>query len=314
MDMMAKQLSQIATSLNAMRGNDEKIPATVKIPERENISKITLRSGKAYEEPKTTGEGEDELVKQTGRTRDNYDLREDLKPLPPMADPFFLDQEPEVVSEERKEKEEEDEVPPENLNRGVPQTKPFPYRGGAKKKREDPVDFMEIFGKLEINLPFLQALKLPPFSRFIKEFIAGNAQSDGKIVIGENVSAIIQKKKLPSKRTDPGVFTLLITIGDVKVKHAMCDLGASINVLPYSLYTKLMGARLIQTKVVIQLADRSCINPVGVLENVIVKVHDFLYPADFHVIRMSEDVSAESNGVLLGRPFLRTAKTLIDVC
>ncbi|KAL1559173.1 hypothetical protein AAHA92_09544 [Salvia divinorum] len=168
MDMMAKQLSQITTPLNAMRGNDEKIPATVKIPERENISKITLRSGKAYEEPKITGEGEDELVKQTGRTGDNYDLtKEDLlKPLPPMDDPFFLDQEPEVASEERKEKEE-DEVPPENLNR-VPQTKSFPYRGGTKKKREDPVDFMEIFGKLEINLPFLQALKLPPFSRFIK--------------------------------------------------------------------------------------------------------------------------------------------------
>ncbi|KAL1548155.1 hypothetical protein AAHA92_16428 [Salvia divinorum] len=148
MDMMVKQLSQIATSLNAMRGNDEKIPVTVKIPERETISKITLRSGKAYEEPKITGEGEDELVKQTGRTGDNYDLtKEDLlKPLPPMADPFFLDQEPDVASEERKEKEE-DEVPPENLNR-FPQTKPFPYRGGAKKKREDPVDFMEIFGKL----------------------------------------------------------------------------------------------------------------------------------------------------------------------
>ncbi|KAL1555015.1 hypothetical protein AAHA92_15504 [Salvia divinorum] len=110
------------------------------------------------------------------------------------------------------------------------------------------------------------------------------------------------------------MFTLPITIGDVKVEHAMCDLGASINVLPYFVYTKLMGARLIQTKVVIQLADRSCINPVGVLENVIVKVHDFLYPADFHVIRMSEDVSAESSGVLLERPFLRTAKTLINVC
>ncbi|KAL1569734.1 hypothetical protein AAHA92_01175 [Salvia divinorum] len=173
---------------------------------------------------------------------------------------------------------------------------------------------MEIFGKLEINLPFLQALKLPPFSRFIKEFIAGKAQSNGKIVIGENVSAVIQKRKLPSKRADPGMFTLPITIGDVKVEHAMCDLGASINVLPYSVYTKLVGARLVQTKVVIQLAERSCINPVGVLENMIVKVHDFLYPADFHVIKMSEDVSAESSGVLLGRPFLRTAKTLIDVC
>ncbi|KAL1569408.1 hypothetical protein AAHA92_00891 [Salvia divinorum] len=108
---------------------------------------------------------------------------------------------------------------------------------------------MEIFGKLEINLPFLQALKLPPFSRFIKEFIAR------KIVIGENISAVIQKKKLPSKRTDPRMFTLPITIGDVKIEHAMCDLGASINVLPLSVYKKLIGARMVDTKVVIQLAD-----------------------------------------------------------
>ncbi|KAL1559873.1 hypothetical protein AAHA92_10167 [Salvia divinorum] len=173
---------------------------------------------------------------------------------------------------------------------------------------------MEVFGKLEINLPFLQALKLPPFSRFIKEFIAGKAKADGKIVIGESVSAVIQQKRLPSKHTDPGMFTLPIKIGDVRIEHAMCDLGASINVLPYSVYKKLVGARLMETKVVIQLADRSCINPVGVLENVIVKVHDFLYPADFHVIKMSEANSAESSRVLLGRPFLQTAKPLIDVC
>ncbi|KAL1563535.1 hypothetical protein AAHA92_05990 [Salvia divinorum] len=133
---------------------------------------------------------------------------------------------------------------------------------------------MEIFGKLEINLLFLQALKLPLFSRFIKEFIAGKAQSDGKIVIGENVSAVIQKRELPSKRTDPGMFTLPITIGDVEVEHAI---------------------------------------PKGVLENVIVKIYDFLYPADFHVIRMSESEAAGTGGVLLGRPFLRTAKTIIDV-
>ena len=70
---------------------------------------------------------------------------------------------------------------------------------------------------------------------------------------------------------------------------------------------------MVDTKVVIQLADRTCICPEGVLENVIVKVHDFLYPANFHVIKMSENESVESSGVLLGRPFLRTAKTIIDV-
>ncbi|KAL1564620.1 hypothetical protein AAHA92_06939 [Salvia divinorum] len=172
---------------------------------------------------------------------------------------------------------------------------------------------MEIFGKLEINLPFLQALKLPPFSRFIKEFIAGKAKTDGKIVIGENVSAVIQNRKLPSKWTDPGMFTLPITIGDVKIEHAMCDLGASINVLPLSVYQRLGGERMVDTKVVIQLADRSCIHPEGVLENVIVKIHNYFYPADFHVIRMAEPTSAGASRVLLGRPFLRTVKTIIDV-
>ncbi|XP_042051413.1 uncharacterized protein LOC121796681 [Salvia splendens] len=187
----------------------------------------------------------------------------------------------------------------------VKQVKPFPYRGEAKKNKDDPVDFMEIFGKLEINMPFLQAFKLPIFSKFIKEFIAGKTKPNGKIVIGETVSAVIQKRRMPSKRIDRGMFTLPISIGNIRVEHAMSDLGASINVLPLSIYKKLEG--------VIQLADRSCISPEGVLENVIVKVHDFLYPANFHVIKLSEYESAECSGVLLGRPFLRTAKNIIDV-
>ena len=64
----------------------------------------------------------------------------------------------------------------------------------------------------------------------------------------------------------------------------MCDLGASINVMPYEIYNRLRGAKLTNTRVLIQLADRSCINLEGVLENVLVKVHDFCYPADFYVI------------------------------
>ena len=213
----------------------------------------------------------------------------------------------------RKERKEVGEPSVSGLAGTLKRTKSFPHRGEAKKKKDDTEDFMEIFGKLEINLPFLQALKLPTFSKFIKEFIAGKNKPDGKIVIGENVSAVIQKRRMPSKCTDPGMFTLPISLGDIKIEHAMCDLGASINVLPLSIYKKLIGVSLVDTKVVIQLADRTCISPEGVLENVIVKVHDFLYPTDFHVIKMSDNESAESSGVLLGRPFLRTAKTIIDV-
>ncbi|XP_042019036.1 uncharacterized protein LOC121766868 [Salvia splendens] len=125
----------------------------------------------------------------------------------------------------------------------------------------------------------------------MKDFIAGKSKADGKIVIGESVSVVIQKKRIRSKRTDSGVFTLPIIIGDVKIEHAMCDLGASINVLLFSVYKKLAGIRLVDTKVVIQLADRSY----------------------FHVIRMNESEAGESSRVLLGRPFLRTTKTITDI-
>ncbi|XP_042051467.1 uncharacterized protein LOC121796745 [Salvia splendens] len=218
---------------------------------------------------------------------------------------------PEELIEEVKKHERDD--PDEGTSNAVKRLKPYPYRGEPKRQKEDPTDFMEIFGKLEINLPFLQTLRLPPFSRFIKDFIAGKAKVDGKIVIGENVSAVIQKKRLPSKRTDLGMFTLPIIIGDVKIEHDMCDLGVSINVLSFSVYKRLTGVSLVDTKVVIQLVDRSCISLEGVLGNVIVRMHDFLYPADFHVIRMNESEAGESSGVLLGRPFLRTTKTIIDV-
>ncbi|XP_047949020.1 uncharacterized protein LOC125194847 [Salvia hispanica] len=308
MDMLAKQMSQLATSLNEMRGHEGRIPASVKPPDRANISQITLRPGRGYEglvmkEDESTPfltskEGgtpdlEDTEVRNL-RVEDGLQKGDLEKPLPRMADPFFLDPEPGVEIEEGRKEVGESSVP-------------------AKKKKDDTEDFMEIFGKLEINLPFLQALNLPTFSKLIKEFIAGKTKLDGKIVIGENVSVRIQKRRMPSKCTNPGMFTLPISLGDIKIEHAMCDLGASINMLPLSIYKKLIGVSLVDTKVVIQLADRTCISPEGVLENMKVKVHDFLYPADFHVIKMRDNESAESSGVLLGRPFLRTAKTIIDV-
>ena len=129
----------------------------------------------------------------------------------------------------------------------------------------------------------------------------------------EGIASAIVQEKLPPKRADPGMFTLPITIEDVKIEHAMCDLGASINVMPLSIYNRLKGVKLSNTRVLIQLADRSCINPEGVLENVLVRIQNFTYPADFYVIKMSEPEARESSGILLGRPFLRTAKTIVDM-
>ncbi|KAL1568843.1 hypothetical protein AAHA92_00400 [Salvia divinorum] len=115
MDMIAQQLSQIATSLNEMRGNAGSTQAAVKMPGKENISQVVLWSGKAYDRPilqtkngesSSKGEMDGQLIKETVQVRDNMNLRsEDLRgPLSPMDDPFFLDPEDEVAGDEGREK------------------------------------------------------------------------------------------------------------------------------------------------------------------------------------------------------------------
>ncbi|XP_042016295.1 uncharacterized protein LOC121764321 [Salvia splendens] len=129
----------------------------------------------------------------------------------------------------------------------------------------------------------------------------------------ENVTGVIQSSDLPPKEADPGVFTLPISIRNVQMAQAMCDLGASINIMPYSIYEKLEDAKLVKTDMEIQLADVSCIYPEGVLEDELVKVNKFMYPTDFFFIKTTEPGAEESVGILLGRPFLSTASTVIDV-
>ncbi|XP_042067284.1 uncharacterized protein LOC121810589 [Salvia splendens] len=191
--------------------------------------------------------------------------------------------------------------------------KPYPYRGMVTRKRDTTIDVASLFKDVEVKVPLLTALKMPLISKFIKDYLAGKVNEEGRMITEENVSAVIQRSDLQSKKTDPGMFTLPISIRDIQVEHAMCDLGVSINVLPYSIYKKLGEAKLVDTDIMIQLADRSCIHPEGILEDVIVKVNDFLYTADFFVIKMIEQAVKESSGVLLGRLFLSTASTIIDV-
>ncbi|KAJ8758653.1 hypothetical protein K2173_000374 [Erythroxylum novogranatense] len=93
----------------------------------------------------------------------------------------------------------------------------------------------------------------------------------------------------------------------------MCDLGASINVMPLSIYSSLNAGPLKENGVIIQLADRSIVYPKGVLEDVLVQVNGLIFPADFFILDMEGDKSSNSSDILLGRPFLSTARTKIDV-
>ncbi|GJT58182.1 zf-CCHC domain-containing protein [Tanacetum coccineum] len=94
------------------------------------------------------------------------------------------------------------------------------------------------------------------------------------------------------------------------VKNALADLGASINLMPHSLFRRLGTSKLKPTKMNIQLADRSIKYPIGVCENLLLKISKFIFPVDFVVLEMDEN---ELVPIILGRPFLATARAVIDV-
>ncbi|XP_074313617.1 uncharacterized protein LOC141648799 [Silene latifolia] len=173
----------------------------------------------------------------------------------------------------------------------------------------------DIFRKVEVNIPLLDLLSsVPKHAKFLKELCttkrSNKAKSMKKVRASEHVSAIFQKR-LPQKCSDPGMFTIPCKIGNLDCQHAMLDLGASINVLPNYLYECLKLGPLKPTRTVISLADMSNIYPKGIVEDVLVKMGEMLFPADFYVIEMEPEKG--STPILLGRPFMRTFHTNIDV-
>nr|XP_017227762.1 PREDICTED: uncharacterized protein LOC108203369 [Daucus carota subsp. sativus] len=129
------------------------------------------------------------------------------------------------------------------------------------------------------------------------------------IILNAECSAVIQKS-IPQKLKDPGSFSLPCTIGKMENIKALCDLRASVSLMPYSICKRLGLGELKKTRISLQLADRTIKHPLGVIEDVLVKVDKFFIPCDFVVLDMDEDVEMP---IILGRPFLATAETTIDV-
>ena len=109
---------------------------------------------------------------------------------------------------------------------------------------------------------------------------------------------------------DPGSFTIPYSIGKYEFKKALCDSGASINLMPLSVVQRLSLGELTPTTIMLQMVDISMAQPEGVLKDVLVKVGKFIFPVDFVVMKMEEDNHVP---LLLGRPFLATGAALIDV-
>ena len=168
---------------------------------------------------------------------------------------------------------------------------------------------------MKVNIPLLDIIKqVPAYAKFLKDLctIKKGLGFEKKAFLTEQVSAIIQSK-YPVKYKDPGSPTISVNIGGNCIDKSLLYLGASVNLIPYSVYKQLGLGELKPTNITLSLADRSVKIPKGIVEDVLVKRDKFHYPIDF-VVLDTEPIASEPNHVpiILGRPFLATANAIIN--
>ena len=213
--------------------------------------------------------------------------------------------------QQKKQVEEGDLRKKEEVQAYKPQV-PFPHRLKKAKLEEQFSRFLNMFKKIEVNIPFLEALtQMPHYAKFMKDIL-----SRKRIIVEEEVvsltatySVVIQRS-LPMKMQDPSNFTIPCTIGNSEMGKALCDSGASINLMPLYVVKRLSLGELTPTTMTLQIADRTLAQPKGILEDVLIKVGKFIFPVDFVVIDIEEDKQVP---LLLVRLFLATGAALIDV-
>ncbi|CAN6583449.1 unnamed protein product [Malus baccata var. baccata] len=281
MDELEKQVRQIAEFMGQFR-EQGKFPSSTVVNPRggvETAKAITLRSGKEVgTEPQPS--------KSTPKEDEKFQIEEEDQAKATARIEQSLPQPPKHSNSATIGKEGPIQV---NSN-VIPPNVPFPSRFLQAKNEEKEKDVLETFRKVHVNIPLLDAIKqIPKYAKFFK------------------------KRKLPPKCKDPGSFTIPCVIGNTRFDHAMLDLGTFINVMPYSVYASMNLGKLKNDGVIIQLADRSNAYPKGVLEDVLVQVEHLVFPADFYVLEMDESDHALSLPILLGKPFMKTAQTKIDV-
>jgi hypothetical protein len=186
---------------------------------------------------------------------------------------------------------------------------PFPTKKLKSKEEEHYNKFCEWMKPLFLQIPLTDAIKLPPYSKYMKDIV-----SNKRKIPNEEISTMLANYsfngKVPKKLGDPGIPTIPCSIKNNYVRTALCDLGAGVSVMPFSLYKRLYLDKLIPTDISLQMADKSTAVPVGICEDVPVQVaNNCLILTDFVVLEMPED---DNMSIILGRPFLNTAGAVID--
>ncbi|GKA57338.1 reverse transcriptase domain-containing protein [Tanacetum coccineum] len=172
--------------------------------------------------------------------------------------------------------------------------------------------FLKMFKQLRLEIGLKDALvEMPKFNKWLSSLLRNKEKLEEIAITTVNAecSAIIMNK-VPEKLEDPGKFLIPCALQELDRTSALADSGASINLLPHSIYKQLGLEALTPTRMTLELANRSITHPMGIAEDVVVRVDGFTFLADFVVVNFEPDPRVP---IILGRPFLRTAKALIDL-
>ncbi|XP_070050337.1 uncharacterized protein [Nicotiana tomentosiformis] len=261
---------------------------------------ITTRSGKVLQEENEQIVGVDDLEQEV-EARVEVLIVDEVEKLP---------KEVKVQEANHEKVKKKVKEAPKALAQIPRPSPPFPQRLARRVDDSKFEKFYDIRKQLSVNIPFVEAFQeTPSFAKYLKDLITKKRTTKNEVVnVTHRVSSIIATTNV-EKKEDPGAFTIPCTIGLQNFERALCDNGASINLIPLAIYKQAGLSMLRPTSVRLQMVDRSIKRPVRVVDDVLVKVGKFLLPDDFVILDCAVDKEIP---IILGRPFLSTGRALMD--
>nr|GFB47247.1 reverse transcriptase domain-containing protein [Tanacetum cinerariifolium] len=304
MATLTDMMSKLVSSNTASSSGSGTLPGNTITNPKEELKGITTRNGFAYQRSKTPSPSKQgtKVTKDQVQTPSSQNTAP-VQPSVIQSESLALIFEPVVALVG---------APMPNLKPSIP----YPSRRDNEKCRdqanEQIKNFYEIFKDMSFEISFMDALTLmPKFASTLKALIGNKKKLNemARTPMNEHCSAVILNK-LPRKLRDPGKFLIPCEFPRMDECLALADLGASINLMPFSVWEALSLPELTPTSMTLELADRSVSKPIGIAKDVSFKVGVFQFPADFVVVDFEPDPRVL---LILGRCFLKTGRALIDV-
>ncbi|GJT88196.1 reverse transcriptase domain-containing protein [Tanacetum coccineum] len=308
---------------SASTSNSGTLPSQTVTNPREHVNAITTRSGKTCEGPSTplvptpvvsTPPKEPEQNPETSMDKVQKPSSESTAQVPPPEEEESIFME---IPKPKAKKTVNIEIQDLNSPRPNSYQSKLPYPERMKVRENDKPSaqhsrFLKMFKQLRLEIGLKDALvEMPKFNKWLSSLLRNKEKLEEIAITTVNAecSAIIMNK-VPEKLEDPGKFLIPCALQELDRTSALADSGASINLLPHSIYKQLGLEALTPTRMTLELANRSITHPMGIAEDVVVRVDGFTFLADFVVVNFEPDPRVP---IILGRPFLRTAKALIDL-